>query len=126
MLHVCGIAGVVGWQLDQQSAVAVGKMVDALVHRGPDDGAVWSDTDSGCGVSLGHRRLSIMELSAHGSQPMVSDNERFVIVFNGEIYNFNELRQKLIEAGLTRVWRGHSDTEVLLAAIDAWGIKTTL
>ena len=112
---MCGIAGVVGWKLDQQSAFAVGKMVDALIHRGPDDGAVWSDADSG--ISLGHRRLSILELSVHGSQPMVSDNERFVIVFNGEIYNFNELRQKLIDSGSTRIWRGHSDTEVLLAAI---------
>jgi asparagine synthase (glutamine-hydrolysing) len=121
---MCGIAGVVSWKLDQQSAVAVGKMVDALIHRGPDDGAVYSDADSG--VSLGHRRLSILELSVHGSQPMVSDNERFVIVFNGEIYNFNELRNKLIEAGSTRVWRGHSDTEVLLAAIEAWGVQTTL
>ncbi|WP_313089518.1 asparagine synthase (glutamine-hydrolyzing) [Pseudomonas sp.] len=121
---MCGIAGVVGWKLDQQSAVAVGKMVDALIHRGPDDGAVWSDADSG--VSLGHRRLSILELSIHGSQPMVSDNERFVIVFNGEIYNFIELRQKLIEAGSARVWRGHSDTEVLLAAVEAWGVQMTL
>jgi asparagine synthase (glutamine-hydrolysing) len=121
---MCGIAGVVGWKLDQQSAFAVGKMVDALIHRGPDDGAVWSDADSG--ISLGHRRLSILELSVHGSQPMVSDNERFVIVFNGEIYNFNELRQKLIDSGSTRIWRGHSDTEVLLAAIEAWGVKTTL
>ncbi|WP_283183667.1 asparagine synthase (glutamine-hydrolyzing) [Pseudomonas svalbardensis] len=121
---MCGIAGVVGWKLDQHSAVAVGKMADALIHRGPDDGAVWSDSDSG--VSLGHRRLSILELSVHGSQPMVSDNERFVIVFNGEIYNFNELRQKLIDAGCSRVWRGHSDTEVLLTAIEAWGVQTTL
>lgn len=121
---MCGIAGVAGWRLDQQGAFAVGKMVDALIHRGPDDGAVWSDADSG--ISLGHRRLSILELSVHGSQPMVSDNERFVIVFNGEIYNFNELRQKLIDSGSTRVWRGHSDTEVLLAAIEAWGVKTTL
>jgi asparagine synthase (glutamine-hydrolysing) len=121
---MCGIAGVAGWRLDQQGAFAVGKMVGALIHRGPDDGAVWSDAESG--VSLGHRRLSILELSVHGSQPMVSDNERFVIVFNGEIYNFNELRQKLIDAGSTRIWRGHSDTEVLLAAIEAWGVKTTL
>jgi len=121
---MCGIAGVVGWKLDQQGSVAVGKMVDALIHRGPDDGAVWSDADSG--VSLGHRRLSILELSVHGSQPMVSDDERYVIVFNGEIYNFNELREKLIASGLTRVWRGHSDTEVLLAALGAWGVQKTL
>ena len=121
---MCGIAGVVRWRLDQQGAIAVGKMVDALIHRGPDDGAVWSDAE--CGVSLGHRRLSILELSAHGSQPMLSDNERFVIVFNGEIYNFNELRQKLTDAEPKRIWRGHSDTEVLLAAINAWGVKITL
>lgn len=124
MLRMCGIAGVVGWALDEQSDVAVGKMVDALMHRGPDDGAVWSDANSG--VALGHRRLSIIELSKNGSQPMVSDDERFVIVFNGEIYNFNELRQKLIEAGAVRTWRGHSDTEVLLVAIQAWGVQATL
>ncbi|MEN5314148.1 asparagine synthase (glutamine-hydrolyzing) [Pseudomonas koreensis] len=121
---MCGIAGVVGWKLDQLSAVAVGKMVDALIHRGPDAGAVWSDAEGG--ISLGHRRLSILELSEHGSQPMVSDSERFVIVFNGEIYNFNELRQQLIAAGSNRVWRGHSDTEVLLASIEQFGVQKTL
>jgi len=121
---MCGIAGVVGWKQDQYVAATVAEMVEALLHRGPDDGAVWTDTENG--VSLGHRRLSILELSAHGSQPMVSSSERFVIVYNGEIYNFNELRQQLELEGHNCVWRGHSDTEVLLAAIEAWGIQTVL
>jgi len=121
---MCGIAGIVGWKQNQYVATTAAEMVGALLHRGPDDGAVWSDTEHG--VSLGHRRLSILELSVHGSQPMVSRSERYVIVYNGEIYNFNEIRRQLEVEGKCCVWRGHSDTEVLLAAIDAWGVQTAL
>ena len=97
-----------------------GCMADALIHRGPDDSGIWSDAP--IGIALGHRRLSIVDLSAAGHQPMHSVAGRFVIAFNGEIYNHLELRAEL--EGIT--WRGHSDTETLLAGFEAWGVETTL
>ena len=112
---MCGIVGILGRSFDPIDA-----MTSALSHRGPDAGAVWLDTDGG--VALGHRRLSIVDLSEAGAQPMHSPSGRFVLVFNGEIYNHLELRQLL---GYT-LWRGHSDTETLLAAIEAWGLEKAL
>ncbi len=100
----------------------VGAMTAALIHRGPDEQGIW--VDQGAGLALGHRRLSIIDLSPAGRQPMVSASGRYVIVFNGEIYNFQELRIPLISEGA--VLRGRSDTEVLLAAIDSWGIDVAL
>jgi asparagine synthase (glutamine-hydrolysing) len=97
-------------------------MTDTLKHRGPDDFGVWTDVE--VGVALGHRRLSILDLSAAGRQPMVSESGRFVISYNGEIYNFLDLREEL--TGLGHRFHGHSDTEVLLAAISQWGIEKTL
>ena len=94
-------------------------MATALRHRGPDDAGTWADADAGLG--LGHARLAILELSPAGHQPMVSVTGRYVITFNGEIYNHLELRKEL--AG---TWRGHADTETLLAACEAWGLETTL
>ena len=94
-------------------------MADAINHRGPDDGDVWIDPEQG--VALAHRRLSILDLSPTGHQPMQSACSRYVVVYNGEIYNWAEpweLRQQAIPS-----WRGHSDTEVLLAGIAAWGLK---
>jgi len=120
---MCGIAG------SFAKATSLGKtdiekhatrMIDALRHRGPDDGGVW--VDSNMQLSLAHRRLSILDLSPAGHQPMISTSSRYVIVFNGEVYNHLELRLCLKDF----VWRGHSDTETLLAAFDAWGIKVTL
>ena len=99
-------------------------MTAALVHRGPDGDGQWSDTDAG--VAFGHRRLAIIDLSPHGAQPMVSAGGRFVLTYNGEIYNYRELRADLEGAGLAPAWRGHSDTEVLLAAIEAWGLERAL
>lgn len=93
-------------------------MTDAIVLRGPDDAGEWVDADFG--VALGHRRLSILDLSPLGHQPMASADGRFVMVFNGEIYNFQELRAELEKSGHT--WRGHSDTEVMLAAFLEWGV----
>ena len=97
-------------------------MTDALVHRGPDDVGVW--TDPKIGVAFGHRRLSIQDLSSEGHQPMTSACDRFVMSYNGEIYNFQEIRKDLEQNGFQ--FRGHSDTEVLLAAITEWGLENTL
>lgn len=91
-----------------------------MVHRGPDDAGVWQDADAG--IALGHRRLAIVDLSVHGHQPMVSACGRYVIAYNGEIYNFPNLRQELETNGGAVAWRGHSDTEVMLAAITQWGL----
>ena len=99
-------------------------MADTLIHRGPDDGGYWCDTEQRIG--LGHRRLAIVDLSPAGHQPMVSDSGGFKIVFNGEIYNHLELRIELERLGQAPVWRGHSDTETLLAGIEAWGLEATL
>jgi asparagine synthase (glutamine-hydrolysing) len=92
-----------------------------MLHRGPDDAGVWSDAEAG--VALGHRRLSIIDLSPLGHQPMLSACGRFVLSYNGEIYNFPALRSELEQAG--DFFRGHSDTEVLLAAFARWGIVET-
>ena len=98
------------------------RMTDALVHRGPDDVGVWVDAKRG--VSLGHRRLSIQDLSKEGHQPMTSACGRFQLAYNGEVYNFKDIRKELEGDGFQ--FRGHSDTEVLLAAITEWGLEKTL
>jgi asparagine synthase (glutamine-hydrolysing) len=98
-------------------------MADAIRHRGPDDGGTW--TDPAAGIALAHRRLAIIDLSAAGHQPMQSSCGRYVLCFNGEIYNFADLRADL-EAGGDVDWRGHSDTEVLLAAIRRWGLMIAM
>src|SRR5205807_2185191 len=118
---MCGIAGFAnrsreGGDADMQ--VAVLAMANALRHRGPDDSGTWLDPVAG--VALGHRRLSVVDLSPLGHQPMQSASGRYVIVFNGEIYNFRALRAELEKHGHT--FRGHSDTEVMLAAVSEWGI----
>ncbi len=125
---MCGIAGFIGYQYlegaDSQSiALGMGK---AIHHRGPDDSDVWHDDHAQ--VALVHQRLSILDLSPAGRQPMVSPSGRFVIVFNGEIYNHLELRQELEHHAVTTklIWRGHSDTETLLLGIDVWGLEKTL
>ncbi len=100
------------------------QMGDTIRHRGPNDSGVWYDGDSGIGLS--HRRLSILDLSPAGHQPMTSASERYVIAFNGEIYNHLALRRDLEAAGHFFNWRGHSDTETLLAGFDAWGIEATV
>ena len=121
---MCGIAGSLGRSSVTSSSVdAVGRMIAALLHRGPDDGGVWSDGEQVC---LGSRRLAIIDLSGAGHQPMASPSGRHVIVLNGEIYNHADLRRRLVDDGLAPSWRGNSDTEVLVAAIDAWGIEATL
>ena len=122
---MCGITGL----LDRRASTTepdlvalVTAMADTLVHRGPDDAGTW--VDAAAGVGLGFRRLSILDLSPAGRQPMVSADGRYVLVFNGEMYNHAALRAEL-EAGGHR-FRGRSDTEVLLEAIAAWGLRRAL
>jgi len=95
-------------------------MAETIRHRGPDDSGVWTDAETG--IALAHRRLSIIDLSPAGHQPMASAGGRYVVAFNGEIYNFAALRSDLEAAGAAPAWRGHSDTEVLLALIEARGV----
>jgi len=104
-------------------AVDATPMATALTHRGPDDGGAWADP--AVGIALSHRRLSIIDLSPAGHQPMASPCDRYRIVFNGEIYNHLELRRELEVAGAI-AWRGHSDTETLAHAITRWGLAATL
>jgi asparagine synthase (glutamine-hydrolysing) len=136
---MCGIAGLIATQSAIEMRRLAQKMADTLVHRGPDDADVW--VDEAAGIALAHRRLAILDLSPAGHQPMTSACGRYVVVFNGEIYNHLELRREL-EKRLpvkshhdlinpllqldTPKWRGHSDTETLLAAVACWGIENTL
>jgi asparagine synthase (glutamine-hydrolysing) len=120
---MCGIAGFLsGATLPDAAHQWLDSMTCKLAHRGPDDSDLW--VDRGAGIALGHRRLSIIDLSPEGRQPMRSNSQRYVTVFNGEIYNFRELQAELLERG--HRFRGHSDTEVMLAAIDEWGLEATL
>jgi asparagine synthase (glutamine-hydrolysing) len=119
---MCGIAGLFaagGGQLAGDPAAAAQRMADALAHRGPDGAGAWGD--AGASIGLGHRRLSIIDLSSAGAQPMHSADGRFVISYNGEVYNFRELRRELEADGHT--FRGTSDTEVMLAAFVQWGLE---
>jgi asparagine synthase (glutamine-hydrolysing) len=116
------MCGIVGTCFSRHEDVVIERMKDAISYRGPDDHGIWVDHD--CEIALGHRRLSIHDLSIEGHQPMHSSNGQFVIVFNGEIYNFLELRKELEDCGC--YFRGHSDTEVMLAAIEQWDIDGAL
>ncbi len=129
---MCGIVGVFSLDSSSQKDV-IQRMADTLKHRGPDDAGVWSNKEFG--ISFGHRRLSVIDVSTEGRQPMTSSCGRYVIVFNGEIYNHISLRGSLDklhkkdypESGKVGFkWKGHSDTEILLACISAWGIEKAL
>ncbi|MBC3419416.1 asparagine synthase (glutamine-hydrolyzing) [Pseudomonas sp. RW3S2] len=120
---MCGFAGLITPSTGNL-VERVEHMLAPLFHRGPDDQGTW--TDASTGLALGHRRLAIVDLSAHGHQPMHSVSGRYVIIFNGEIYNFADLRKDIESAGSHVDWRGHSDTEVLLAAFELWGIESSL
>ena len=122
---MCGIAGLVHFEANVGEGELVSQaraMATAMAHRGPDDSGAWADARSG--VALGHRRLSIIDLSPLGHQPMASRSERYVLVYNGEIYNYRGLADDLLRKGHS--FRGHSDTEVLLAAFEEWGVPVTL
>src|SRR5437867_5773671 len=133
---MCGVTGILTTAGTDRTALdtIVRRMSEPLAHRGPDDSGIW--VDGAAGVALAHRRLSILDLSPAGHQPMLSASRRFAIVFNGEIYNHLELRREL-DGNLTsdrpelpmvaeRTWRGRSDTETLLAAFETWGVEKTL
>ncbi|GFO59340.1 asparagine synthetase B [Geomonas silvestris] len=120
---MCGIAGYLApGEKTAHFDETLSAMADALRHRGPDDGGLWYDAEKG--VGLAHRRLAILDLSGAGHQPMHAASGRYVLAFNGEIYNFRELQRELAELG--HCFRGHSDTEVMLAAFDAWGVAAAL
>ena len=121
---MCGITGFLttnGGSTEHLAATAV-SMADQIAHRGPDDSGVWTDAQTG--IAFAFRRLSILDLSSAGHQPMISASGRYVIVFNGEIYNFEDIRRVLEPSG--HHFRGHSDTEVMLSAFEEWGLETAV
>lgn len=123
---MCGLAGFLGGGELAGEALArtLNRMTDVLTHRGPDDSGYW--VDGSAGIGLGHRRLAILDLLPTGHQPMHSACGRYVIAFNGEIYNFQDLREQLQAQGNAPSWRGHSDTEVLLATIAHLGLDAAI
>jgi asparagine synthase (glutamine-hydrolysing) len=118
---MCGIAGL--WTSSGRDPELIERMHSAVRHRGPDDAGAWSDAS--VGLHLGHQRLSIIDLSTAGHQPMMSRNGRYVLTYNGEIYNHRELR-RMLDVSDSIAWRGSSDTETLLECIAEWGVTQTL
>ena len=125
---MCGLTGFLGGPRSRdrdESGALLTRMSDAIFHRGPDGGGVWSDP--ACAIGLAHRRLAIVDLSAAGAQPMSSPSGRFVIAFNGEIYNHLSIREDIErERAMTAPWRGTSDTETFLSGVEAWGLTGML
>jgi asparagine synthase (glutamine-hydrolysing) len=119
---MCGFAGFAGTSLPPDFNNVLLRMGNAIVHRGPDGQGTWHH--QALGVGLVHQRLSVQDLSPEGAQPMVSATGRYTIAFNGEIYNFRQLRDELQKSGAS--FRGHSDTEVMLEAIEQWGLEASL
>ncbi len=122
---MCGIVGFCDPEVhgSDDLKTQISRMTRAIMHRGPDDEGHWCESD--IGLALGHRRLSILDLSAAGHQPMHSASGRYVVVFNGEIYNYLHIHSEL-EKHCPRQWRGHSDTEVMLEAFETWGVDATV
>ena len=124
---MCGITGFVSTRsLSEEDLYAyIDKMSSVLNHRGPDDTGAWVNKEKN--ISLGHKRLSILDLSAFGHQPMTSSSNRYIIVFNGEIYNHLILRKELNELSSEIIsWSGTSDTETLLKCFDFYGIENSI
>ncbi|MBF0381999.1 MAG: asparagine synthase (glutamine-hydrolyzing) [Magnetococcales bacterium] len=122
---MCGITGFLDPSCSRNNyhlQATAKAMANCIANRGPDDSGEW--VDETFGVALAHRRLSIIDLSPLGHQPMVSQSGRYIVVYNGEIYNFPELRKELSELGC--IFRGHSDTEIMLAAIETWGLTVSI
>src|SRR3990167_8122827 len=116
---MCGLVGYWDKRVNYDPEVVLTTMSDQIHYRGPDDSGIWVSSDHKIGIA--HRRLSIIDLSENGHQPMLSPNKRYIIAFNGEIYNYQTLRKQLNNEGY--FFKGNSDTEVLLIAIQAYGIK---
>ena len=123
---MCGIAGFLGgdWSSADAAKSTLERMAASIRHRGPDRSDIWIDSDAQLG--LAHTRLSIVDLSSAGNQPMHSHSGRYVIVYNGEFYNHRHIRDEIAQTGTPPNWKGHSDTETLLAAIDLWGLRGAL
>lgn len=121
---MCGFVGVLSAKPEHLDRSLLTRMTESMQHRGPDGHGIWVDPEAGIG--LGHRRLSVIDLSDAGHQPMVSGDGRFVLVYNGEIYNHAALREALEEQLPGPGWRGHSDTETLLAGFAVWGVEDTI
>jgi asparagine synthase (glutamine-hydrolysing) len=124
---MCGIAGFYAIKKDfktENGSEILKDMCDSIITRGPDAFGYWIDQEES--VFLGHRRLSILELSDAGKQPMISENKKFVIIFNGEIYNHLLIRQEIEKQIGTINWRGLSDTETILAGFELWGVEKTI
>lgn len=124
---MCGITGFINSDVNDNKdrlCNIISKMTSIISHRGPDDSGIWIDERKG--IALGHRRLSIIDVSQAGHQPMVSQCGRYIIIFNGEIYNFQTIRSKIDEESYGLSWCSNSDTEVILAAISRWGLAGAL
>ena len=124
---MCGIVGFLKSEVftsSEETQQCLQSMTDSIVYRGPDSEGHWYDLDDQ--IALGHRRLAILDLSESGHQPMLSDDDRYVMAFNGEIYNHLEIRQEIENSIPTIIWKGHSDTETLLKAIQVFGWEETL
>ncbi len=122
---MCGLTGFLGWYGESNLQLdLVKRMTSQIHHRGPNSSGYW--LEAAAGLALGHKRLAVVDLSPAGAQPMHANSGRWVLVFNGEIYNHNKLRAELNKHDASLLWRGLSDTETLLAGFDAWGIETTV
>ena len=119
---MCGLTGLLCSNARNDIKSNLIKMTSCLTHRGPNDEGIWTAER----IGMGHRRLSIIDLSSSGKQPMHSNCGRYVIAYNGEIYNHLDLREELEKQGHSTNWRGHSDTETLIEAIAHWGIDDAL
>lgn len=124
---MCGIVGFLESEVftsSENTQQCLQSMTDSIIYRGPDSEGFWYDCDDQ--IALGHRRLAILDLTDSGHQPMLSDDDRYVMAFNGEIYNHLEIRQEIESTIPTIIWKGHSDTETLLKAIQVFGWEETL
>ena len=120
---MCGITGFYS-KTSSTFNNAILKMNSAISHRGPDNSGSWQDKNSG--IVFGHQRLSILDLSSAGNQPMLSNSERFIITYNGEIYNHLDIRNEIKKKNLNLKWKSSTDTETLLEALELWGVEETL
>src|SRR6478735_502674 len=123
---MCGVAGYLAQSGRNADSLfsRISAMTGTLLHRGPDAAGHWLDEQAG--ITLGHRRLSVIDPTDAGAQPMLSSDERWVMIYSGELYNTAELRHQVEQAGPPLRWRGHSDTEVILEAVSRWGVLDTL